>query len=129
MRNVSGPTVELPVGRKRRLAHPLSGDVGAVERTEVANHDQAVNFKGLAMLATDHGMGNGQRRFPAPADRAGHFERDLAFAGLPSDDDQFRLHDSVPFESPLGLNWGGRGRIDIMHTIMVDLTSQPQRLQ
>ena len=49
-------------------------------------------LESLAMLAADHWVGDGQIGLPAPADRARQLERDLALAGLATDDDQFGLH-------------------------------------
>jgi hypothetical protein len=60
----------------------LIAQKGAVERAQIANFQQPLDFKQLTVLATDHGMSNRQVGFSASPDDRGKFQGNLALVGL-----------------------------------------------
>ena len=86
------PDGEFVVGTKRCFGDRLSIDDRPVERAQVADSQQSVRLKELAMLAADHRMGNRQVCLPAPPDRGGDTQGDVGSLRPATDDDELDFH-------------------------------------
>ena len=75
--------------------NPLAAEQRAIQRPQVADHQQPVALEQFGMAAADHGMGDRQPGVPAAADNHWQLQFNGAFAGLPADDNQFCIHRST----------------------------------
>ena len=89
------PDREFGIGRQGGLLDPLAADQRAVERTEIADHQQPVALEQFRVPTANHGVGDRQPGVPTAADDHRQLQLDGAFAGLPTDDDQFCIHRST----------------------------------
>ena len=86
---------KLRVRQQRRHVNAAAVEDGAVGRAQVAKDQQAVFLGQFAVLAADHGMGDGQPRLAAATDDRWQLQDDGRLVGLSADDNEFGFHGEV----------------------------------